>query len=133
MTSDRRRAAGTQTFTDVLKIWSGLKQPSVAADINDFAAGTTLEVSCFLRPLEEPKARSQLGVLRLTRGEPVTWLRRGKDAITFQPPLTVEDSTEKAKGPKFGAFTLITASGSFSAQIPLLDAELVGHALGEYA
>ena len=129
MASNIRRAAGTQTFVDVLKIWSGIKRPNPAQDLEDFAAGMTLEVSCFSRPVEEPAARSHLGALSLTRGRPVTWRRRGKDAVTLRAPLTLQDCAGKANAPQLSAFDLVTASGSFSVQIPALDVELVKHAL----
>jgi hypothetical protein len=45
MASNIRRAAGTQTFVDVLKIWSGIKRPNPAQDLEDFAAGMTLDRS----------------------------------------------------------------------------------------
>ena len=129
MASNVRRAAGTQTFVDVLKVWSGKKRPSPAQDLEDFAAGMTLEVSCFSRSLEEPAARSHLGTLSLTRGRPVTWRRRGKGAVTLRAPVSLRDSAGKANAPQLMAFDLVTASGSFSVQIPALDVELVKHAL----
>jgi hypothetical protein len=128
MSPKPRRAAGSQTFTDVLKVWSGVKKPNPAKDIADFEAGTTLEVSCVSRPLSEPKARPQLGSLHLTRGAPVTWRSRTKDPVTLTPPLTLEGSAEKPRQPQMAPFTLVTASGSFSVQIPILDVELVKHA-----
>ena len=133
MTSNSRRAAGTQTFVDVLKVWAGVKRPSPAQDLEDFAAGMTLEVSCFSRPLGEPAARSHLGTLSLTRGKPVTWRRRGEDAVTLRGPLTLKEPAEKAKAPRLTAFNLVTASGSFSVQIPSLDVELVEHAFAAQA
>ncbi|MDT5283299.1 MAG: hypothetical protein QOJ56_5012 [Mycobacterium sp.] len=130
MATNARRAAGTQTFFDVLKIWSGIKRPNPAQDLDDFAAGRTLEVSCFSRQLGEPGARSRLGTLCLTQGKPVTWRRwRGKDAVILRPPLTLADSAEEAGRPQLTAFDLVTASGSFSVQIPKLDVDLVKHAL----
>jgi hypothetical protein len=128
MTSNTRRAAGTQTFFDVLKTWSGRKRPNPAQDLADFAAGMTLQVSCFTRPLGEPKARFRLGTLHLTRGEPVTW-RKGKDLVTHRPPLTLADSADEARQPQLAAFTLVSGSGSFSVEIPTLDVELVKHAI----
>jgi len=129
MATNARRAAGTQTFFDVLKIWSGLKRPNPAQDLEDFAAGRTLEVSCVSRQLGEPGARSQLGTLCLTQGRPVTWRRRGREAVILRPPLTLADSAEKARQPQLTAFDLVTGSGSFSVQIPNLDVDLVKHAL----
>ena len=129
MATNVHRAAGTQTFFDVLKIWSGIKRPNPAQDLDDFAAGRTLEVSCFSRQLGEPGARSQLGTLCLTKGKPVTWRRRGKEAVIRRPPMTLADSAEKARQPQLTAFDLVTASGSFSVQIPKLDVDLVKHAL----
>ena len=114
MATNVRRAAGSQTFFDVL---------------DDFAAGRTLEVSCFSRQLGEAGARSQLGTLCLTRGAPVTSRRRGEEAVILRPPLTLADSAEKARQPQLTAFDLVTASGSFSVQIPKLDVDLVKHAL----
>lgn len=132
MASNVRRAAGTQTFVDVLKVWSGNKRPSPAKDLEDFAAGMTLEVSCFSRPLGET-ARSHLGTLSLTRGEPVTWRRRRQDPVTLRGPLTLKDSAERPKAPQLTAFDLVTASGSLSVQIPTLDVELVEHAFAVQA
>ncbi len=129
MASNSRRAAGTQTFSDVLKVWSGIKRPNPAQDLDDFAAGVTLEVSCFLRPLEDASARSRLGMLQLTQGQPVRWQRSRKEPVALRPPLTLNDSDEKANQPTLAAFNLVTASDSYSVQIPTLDLELVKHAL----
>jgi hypothetical protein len=131
MASNIRRAAGTQTFFDVLKIWSGIKRRNPAQDLDDFAAGVTLEVSCFSRPLGDTAARSQLGTLYLTQGKPVTWQRSGREAVTLRPPLTLADSGDKARQSTLAAFNLLSASGSFSVQIPKLDIELVKHALAQ--
>ena len=133
MASNTRRAAGTQTFTDVLKVWSGVKKPNPALDLEDFAGGVTLQVSCFLRPLEETAARHRLGMLHLTQGQPVTWQRSKKEAVALRPPLTLTDSDEKANQPTLAAFNLVTASESFSVQIPTLDVGLVKHALAAQA
>ena len=129
MASNARRAAGTQTFSDVLKIWFGNKRPNPAQDLEDFAAGVTLMVSCLCRPLEEPAARFKLGTLYLTDGKPVTWQRPRKQVVTLCPPLTLTDSVENARQPQLTAFNLVSASGSHSVQIPTLDVELVKHAL----
>jgi hypothetical protein len=59
----------------------------------------------------------------------VTWRRRGEEAVILRPPLTLADSAEKATQPQLTAFDLVTASGSFSVQIPKLDVDLVKHAL----
>jgi hypothetical protein len=134
MSSNSRRAAGTQTFTDVLKVWSGIKKPNPAHDVADFSAGVTLEVSCFLRPLSEPKARLLQGSLNLTLGEPVTWQRwRSKDVVTLDPPLTLADCDEKAAQPQVSWYTLVSASGSFRVRIPILDVELVRYAFAAEA
>ncbi len=126
--SNTRRAAGTQTFTDVLKIWFAGKRPDPAADLSDFESGATLQVSCFLRS-PGATSRAKLGTLSLTRGEPVSWRGRDKNAVTFNPPLTLTESGEKAIGPRFTAFVLACATGSFDVHIPTLDVALVKHAL----
>ena len=133
MASNSRRAAGTQTFSDVLKVWSGIKRPNPAQDLDDFSAGVTLEVSCFLRPLGDASARSRLGMLQLTQGQPVTWQRSRKEPVALRPPLTLNDSNENANQPTLAAFNLLTASESYSVQIPTLDLELVKHALAAQA
>jgi hypothetical protein len=112
----------------VLKIWPGRKRPNPEQDVADFAAGMTLQVSCFTRPLGEPKARFRLGTLHLARGELVT-LRKGKDVVSLRRPLRLDDSADEARQPQLAAFTLVTASGSFSVEIPTLDVELVRQAL----
>ncbi len=129
MAPNIRRAAGTQTFFDVLKVWSGIKRPNPSQDLDDFAAGMTLVVSCFLRPLGDTAARSPLGMLHLTQGQPVTWQRSRREPVALRPPLTLADSDEKANQPTLAAFNLVTASGSFGVQIPKLDVGLVRHAL----
>ena len=133
MAPNIRRAAGTQTFFDVLKVWSGIKRPNPEQDLEDFAAGVTLVVSCFLRPLADTAARSPLGMLHLTQGQPVTWQRSRKEPVALRPPLTLADAGEKANQPTLAALTLVSASGSFSVQIPKLDLELVKHALAAQA
>lgn len=127
--SNTRRAAGTQTFTDVLKIWFAGKRPAPAADLGDFRSGTTLQVSCFLRAQGET-ARGKLGTLSLTSGQPVIWRGRDKKVVTVDPPVTLTESREESVGPKFTAFVLACAAGSFVVQIPTLDVELVKTALG---
>lgn len=132
MASNSRRAAGTQTFTDVLKIWFAGKRPDPAADLSDLQSGVTLQVSCFLRP-KGATSRPKVGTLSLTRGEPVIWRRRDHHAVTLEPPLTLTRSSEKVTGPKFTAFDLACATASFDVQVPTLDVELVKHALGASA
>ncbi|MEV0673215.1 hypothetical protein [Mycobacterium sp. NPDC050441] len=133
MASNTRRAAGTQTFTDVLKIWFGGKRPNRTADLADFQSGVTLEVSCFLRPQGDSASRPKLGMLVLTGGEPVRWRGRDKNVVILNPPVTLAGSGGKAIGPKFTAFDLACAAGSFSVQIPTLDVELVKDVLGASA
>ncbi|NKZ15638.1 hypothetical protein HGA11_32180 [Mycolicibacterium septicum DSM 44393] len=128
MASNTRRAAGTQTFTDVLKVWFAGKRPDPAADLSDLQSGVTLQVSCFLRP-KGATSRAKLGTLSLTRGEPVIWRGRDKNAISLTPPVTLTGSGENPIGPKFTAFDLACATGSFDVHIPTLDVELVKHAL----
>jgi hypothetical protein len=53
------------------------------------------------------------------------------EAITFRPPLSLEDSAEKAMGPQFAALTLLTASGSIDVQVPAPDVELFRRALDD--
>ncbi|OCB11529.1 hypothetical protein A5717_20365 [Mycolicibacterium porcinum] len=127
--SKTRRAAGTQTFTDVLKIWFAGKRPDPATDLADFQSGVTLQVSCILRAQGET-SRATFGTLSLTRGEPVSWRGRDKKVVTLNPPATLTESSEKAVGPKFTAFDLACAAGSFGVQIPTLDVQLVKTALG---
>lgn len=128
MASNTRRAAGTQTFTDVLKVWFAGKRPDPAADLSDLESGVTLQVSCFLRP-RGATSRAKLGTLSLTRGEPAIWRGRDKNDISLTPPLTLTGSGENPIGPKFTAFDLTCATGSFDVHIPTLDVELVKHAL----
>ena len=71
----RRRAAGTQTFTDMLRIWFGALRPDPVQDIADLEAGVCLEVSCFLRQ-HNSTMRAQYGTLVLHRGDPVVWRPR---------------------------------------------------------
>ncbi|BBX91093.1 hypothetical protein H5U98_07560 [Mycolicibacterium boenickei] len=129
MASNTRRAAGTQTFTDVLKIWFAGMRPDAAADLADFRSGATLQVSCVLRAQGEA-SRGKFGTLSLTRGESVIWRGRDKNVVTLGPPVTLTESSEKAVGPKFTAFDLDCAAGSFVVQIPTLDVRLVKTALG---
>ena len=117
----------------MLKVWFGNELPDPAQDLADFAAGTTLMVSCRSRPHDEPSARFKLGTLHLTVGEPVTWERPREQAVALRPPLSLADSADKAGQPLLTAFTLTSASGSFSVQIPTLDVELVKHALAVQA
>jgi hypothetical protein len=130
MTSgDIRRAAGTQTFTDILKSWMGIKQVSPAQDYADFAAGVTLKVACFLRPLAAASAQHRQGGLYLTAGEAITWRPwRGKQSITVTPPLALTDSAEKPRQFNMRAFILVSGSGAFSVQIPMIDVPLVQRA-----
>jgi hypothetical protein len=72
-------------------------------------------------------------MLQLTQGQPVTWQRSGKEPVALRPPLRLNDSDEKANRPTLAAFNLVTASESFSVQIPTLDVGLVKHALAAQA
>ena len=63
----------------------------------------------------------------------MTWQRSRKEPVALRPPLTLADSDEKANQPTLAAFNLVSASGSFSVQIPKLDLELVEHALAAQA
>lgn len=45
MSSNTRPTAGSQTFTDDLKVWSGVKTPNPAKDIADIDAGTLVAAS----------------------------------------------------------------------------------------
>jgi hypothetical protein len=129
--SNSRRAAGTQTFTDVLKVWFGNKRPNPAQDVADFAAGMTLKVSCFARSAGALTARYRLGELHLTRGAPLTWHPRG-DAVTLRHPVTLTDSG-KARDTRFAAFQLVSASESYDVELPLADVPLVKYALAAQA
>jgi hypothetical protein len=63
----------------------------------------------------------------------MTWQRSRKEPVALRPPLTLTDSDEKSNQPTLAAFNLVTASESFSVQIPKLDVELVKHALAAQA
>ncbi|MET9364467.1 hypothetical protein ABZX93_26610 [Streptomyces sp. NPDC006632] len=129
MTSNVRRAAGTQTFSDTLLRWLWIKRPSTAKDSEDYLAGTTLKVSCFSRTLAEGSARRQPGYLHLTHGQPITWHRSGGRSVVLSPPFALRPSQARSGHWKLACFDLDTAEGSRDLVIPKADAVLVQQAL----
>ncbi|MFG2947334.1 hypothetical protein [Streptomyces adustus] len=132
MTSNVRRAAGTQTFSDVLLRWLWIKRPTPAGDLDLFANGVTLKVTCFLRPLGQTGPISRLGTLHLTHGKPVIWQGRGQE-LTLLPPLALTASAVKTGHWKLTALDLTSPSGSFTLKMPKLDVTLVRHAFDAQA
>ncbi|MCX3062226.1 hypothetical protein [Streptomyces beihaiensis] len=130
MSSNIRRAAGTQTFFDVLLRWLWIKRPSPTRDRDDFLAGTTLTVSCFSRAIAGGSACRQLGYLHLTHGQPITWHRSGRRPVVLRPPFALIPCPAKSPGRwKLASFHLDTAEGPRDLLIPKLDGPLVEQAL----
>ncbi|MEV8524359.1 hypothetical protein AB0451_09390 [Streptomyces sp. NPDC052000] len=129
MSSTIRRAAGTQSFSDVLLRWLWIKRPSAAKDAEDYAAGTTLKVTCFSRTVAGASGRRRLGYLHLTHGQPITWHRAGSQPVVLRAPFVLTPSEARSGHWKLAAFDLNTAEGSRDLVIPKADIELVERAL----
>jgi hypothetical protein len=98
-------------------------------DLEDFAAGTTLKVTCLCRSLPEANTRVVArGHLYLKRGRPVTW-QPARTGLTIQGPLKLSPSDAKTDHCKLTAFHMYTGSGPFIAIIPKTDVQMVKYAL----
>jgi hypothetical protein len=129
-TARTRRAAGTQTFTDVLRTMFGGKRPNPAQDIADFGAGAGLEVTCFLRQADST-SRAQYGTFVLRRGEQLAWRpwpRWRGEGLTLVGPVAFSRSDDTPRAPQFAALLAVSASGTFRIQVPVVDVELLAHA-----
>ncbi|MFE9568877.1 hypothetical protein ACFYMW_10350 [Streptomyces sp. NPDC006692] len=129
MSSKIRRAAGTQSPSDVLirRLW--IKRPSAAKDAEDYAAGTTLKVTCFSRTVAGASGRRQLGYLHLTHGQPITWHRAGSQPVLLRAPFVLTPSEVSSGHRKLAAFDLNTADGPRDLAIPKADRDPVERAL----
>ena len=130
MTASIQRASGTRSPSDVLlrALWNKRRTP--AHDLDDYAKGVTLKVTCLMRtPEGGPKGTPIGGSIFLRQGDQVTWrphVERG--GPTFPAPLVVTSPAQSGFGP-YAGFELSTAAGSVTAYIPKADVPLVKHAM----
>lgn len=141
-----QRAAGTNTFTDLLRHPSrffeqlaGDARPRAEADVAALKAGEAREVSAFLR--EGPRFRQGSLILDPAAASPVVWrpfrvLRRSDDHITLVAPFHVY-SVGPITGPGsrtidtrvFRLLSLQAADRPWELAVPAMDVALVHTAL----
>lgn len=141
MGTTKRRAAGTQTMTDVLLRWTWIRRRSPEGDRRDFEAGQTLVVRAMSKSIggEIPMSigrgrqvtRPKPGDLHLCADRPPTFvLLRGGAATALPAPLELRGEGERIPlAVKFRRFTLISGDTTHDLVIPAADADLVRHAL----
>ncbi|MGW0578689.1 hypothetical protein ACWD25_22600 [Streptomyces sp. NPDC002920] len=137
-----RRAAGTETATDVLLRWTRIRRRTPAQDIQDFRGGLPLKVVGYTRSIGGAAmvpvgggrriARLRMGYLRLAFGEAPVWSdRRGNRSASLRSPFRLEPRSEKVRmGPKFERYELVTADGTYDLAVPRKDGELVRYVFG---
>lgn len=130
MNSNIQRASGTRSATDVLLRALLIKRRTLTDDLNDFALGITLKVTCLYRPQgATAKSLPIPGALYLTQNQPVEWYPYKQGSSHELPtPLTITAPAEKGYG-QYAGFHLNTASGPVTAYIPKADIELVKHVM----
>ena len=117
-------------YLDVLLRALRIKRRTTAHDLDDYAKGVTLRVTCLIRTADAaPKSIRTGGSLLLKQGDQVSWRPSVEHGPFSVPgPLTVTSTADSAFG-QYAGFKLGTAAGPVTAFIPKADVPLVKHVL----
>ncbi len=139
MTTKIRRAAGTQTFSDLLLSALRLRRRTSETDLAELRAGGTLQVSCFsttlgtvkLMPVGKGRTipRLNVGDLQLSTGQALWRNRRTAETVALRGPFDLTPSETRSGHWKIARYDLLTADGPHTISIPKVDVPLVTQVL----
>lgn len=138
-----RRAAGTQTFTDVLLAWTFIRRRTPEQDAADLLQGQVFEVTALSKSIGRAvmsnvgKGRQvqhlKVGALFVAQGKPLVWReRRTGEETVLNGPFTLTQLDKKVPlNRRLAYYELTAVEGSYEIALPQRDAPLVRIAIGQ--